>query len=153
MRDDDEEAGYRNSKYVGKAIDAEFQVVNQTEEDVKSIRNLPATMDTVTYYRHPKAPTAPLYLDAIKDEIALDIELGLKNQFSIDQKKILKRDIDELTKSNSYYQVTSKLLGRIFKIDSLKSGCVFHNIKNGITRTITALKVPLITVVRNPTRS
>jgi hypothetical protein len=147
MKDDDEEIGYRNQKYSGKATDAEFHVVNQTEEDVKSIRNLPATMDTVTFYRHPKAPAAPFYLDAIKDEIALDIELGLKNQFSIDQKKILKRDIDELTKSNNYYQVTSKLLGRMFKIGSLRSGCFFYNIKNGIVKTLIGIKVPLITII------
>jgi hypothetical protein len=76
--------------------------------------------------------------------MALDIELGLNNQFEIDQKRVLQKDIDELTKSNEYYQVTPKLLNKLFKLGHLRSLCTFFNIKEAVTQSIIGAKIPII---------
>jgi hypothetical protein len=138
--------GQNFSSRLNPAEDAEFTLVNSSEEENKNVRNLPATLETVKFLRHPKAAAEPDYLKPLKDEIALDIELGLENQFSIDQRKILQKDIDTLTKSNNYYQITGKLLRRLFKMESLKSMCISHNIWEALIKTFFGLKTPLIII-------
>jgi len=127
------------------AVDAEFTLVNEKEEERKQVKNLPATMADVSLLRHKKAEGSnPAYLQAIKEEISLDIELGLNNQFEIDQKRVLQKDIDELTKSNEYYQVTPKLLNRLFKLGHLRSLCTSFNIKEAVIQSINGAKIQII---------
>jgi hypothetical protein len=126
------------------AVEAEFELVNAKEEEKAQIRNLPARLDDVKILRHPKALADPEYLKAFKEDMNLDIELGLNNQFEMDQKKVLQKDIDELTKSNEYYQVTRGLLAKIFNIRRLRSMCASANIKEAVVQSFVALKVPLL---------
>jgi hypothetical protein len=126
------------------AIDAEFTLVNESDKERTQIRNLPANLADVNLFRHPKSDPNPDYLQTIKDDMALDIELGLNNQFEIDQKRVLQKDIDELTKSNEYYQITPKLLNRLFKLGHLRSLCTFFNIKEAVTQSINGAKIPII---------
>lgn len=81
-------------------------------DDVDELSNsvtLPATQQDLMYIRHPLANINANYVAPIVSEIELDKELGLKGQVELDQNKLLKHDIDELTKSNNYYQITLKL--------------------------------------------
>jgi hypothetical protein len=123
-----------------KAVDAEYSVYNEITD--KS--NLPATLDCVEFLRHPKAEQSPAYLAEIKEEIALDLELGLQSQYAMDQKKILKNDIDELTKSNEYHQVSKSMLEKLFHIDELKLRCFPHNLKEAVVQSFKGGWIPLL---------
>jgi hypothetical protein len=105
---------------------------------------LPATLESVRFLRHPKAQFDAPYLEPLKNEINLDIELGLKGQFDLDQKKILKKDIDELTRSNNYWEVTHRTLDKLFKVPQLRMSCVLPNLKEALTQSILGARVPLI---------
>jgi hypothetical protein len=121
--------------------EADFVVV--TEEEVSHV-NLPARMEDVQLLRHKKAEGNPAYLQEIQDDIKLDIELGLKSQFEMDQAKVLRNDIDQLTKSNNYFQVSRKLLNKMFNIDDLKALCFFHNLKELVVESLNGAKRPIV---------
>lgn len=123
-----------------KAVDAEYTIY-----DNKSVSsNLPATLDNVSFLRHPKAELSPVYLAEIKEDIALDIELGLKSQYDMDQKKILKNDIDELTKSNEYHQVSKHMLEELFHIGELRLRCFPHNLKEAVVQSLKGAWIPIL---------
>jgi hypothetical protein len=123
-------------------IDADFIVV--TGEENNQVRNLPAKLEDVKFLRHKKAESNPQYLQEFSEDIKLDIELGLQNQFEMDQAKVLKKDIDILTSSNNYFQVTPKLLNKLFKIGALRSNCILHNLIESIVESILGIRRPLI---------
>ena len=114
----------------------------EVKEDPLSLLNksdstpsgLPATLESVRFLRHPKAQFDAPYMEPLKNEINLDIELGLKGQFDLDQKKILKKDIDELTRSNNYWEVTHRTLDKLFKVPQLRMSCVLPNLKEALTQ-------------------
>ena len=105
---------------------------------------LPATLESVRFLRHPKAQLDAVYMEPLKNELNLDIELGLKGQFDLDQQKILKKDIDELTRSNNYWEVTHRTLDKLFKVPQLRMSCVLPNLKEALTQSILGARVPLI---------
>jgi hypothetical protein len=127
------------------AVDAEFVTV--TGEEKQHIANLPATLEDVKFLRHKKAEPDAAYLQEFKDDIKLDIELGLRNQYEIDQTNVLKKDIDTLTQSNNYFQVTPKLLNKLFKIEELRALCAFHNLKEAIVESIKGSYRPILYTV------
>ena len=94
--------------------------------------------------RHPqmRGIDAP-HLQKMKEEIELDQELGLENQSTIDSKTLLKKDIDELTKSNDYRQVDKPLLRRMFKMGSMNTMCTIMNTKSFLTTILSEMWVIL----------
>ena len=105
---------------------------------------LPATLESVNFIRHPKAQLDAAYMEPLKNEINLDIELGLKGQFNLDQQKILKKDIDELTRSNNYWEVSQRTLEKLFKVPQLRALCVLPNLKEALFQSASGGRVPLI---------
>jgi hypothetical protein len=122
-------------------VDAEFEVA---VEDKGRVNTLPATLDAVKFYRHPKAVQETDYFEKQKKEIKLDIDLGLANQYAIDQKKLLQQDISSLTQSNNYYHISKKQLAKLFKIQELERLCFWHNVKEAFFGFFKAVKVPLV---------
>jgi hypothetical protein len=121
--------------------DPDFEILKNSPQPAM---NLPATLADVSYLRHPKAEASPEYLEKIQEEINLDVELGLKVQYSMDQRKLLKKDIDTLTKSNEYHQVSRRLLERLFKINILKLMCLPFNLKEAVWESLVGAKVPVL---------
>jgi len=90
-------------------------------------------LDTI---RHPKMAAVPApYLERMVDELAVDQKLGLEIQAKIDSQELFKRDVDELTRSNDYYQVTSDLISKMFQMGSLKFRCFRHNVVEFLFKT------------------
>jgi hypothetical protein len=121
-------------------VDAEFEVMI---EDKSKISKLPATLKDVQFLRHPKAVQETEYFEKQKEEIKLDIDLGLTNQYEIDQKKLLRQDISTLTQSNNYYHISRKQLAKLFKIQELERMCFMHNVKEVFVGFFNAIKIPL----------
>jgi len=69
------------------------------------------------------------YVKDIVEEIDLDQKLELKKQEAFKQAELLQKDIDELTKSNNYFEVSNKGLEKLFKIKKLKMKTVPFNLK------------------------
>lgn len=92
--------------------------------------NLPACLSAVTLDRHTllKEKASP-EIEKLQMELEIDKELGLMSQAENTAKKALKLDIDELTKSNSYFQVSKSLLERLFSIRQLRMMCWSANIE------------------------
>ena len=125
---------------------ADYLIINKEEEERKARMHcdtLPATLADVQFCRHPKAEANPCYLQEIKDEINLDIELGLPEQFRKNQEILLKKDIDVLTDTHEYFNVTPKILEKVFKLKTIKTLCFMNNIKEVILKTIWGLKIPI----------
>ena len=90
--------------------------------------------------RHPKMATVKTpYLEKFMDELIVDEKLGLENQSKLNAEELFKRDVDELTSSNEYYQVSPELVGRMFQMGSLKLMCLGHNIREFAFKTIREL--------------
>ena len=87
------------------------------------------------------------YAVAISKEIDLDRELGLAGQIDLDSKSLLKKDIDELTRSNDYFQVPKKYLNKLFKIPQLRMLCFFPNAIELFLQTFRGIRVPFILFV------
>jgi hypothetical protein len=126
-------------------IQAKFREIR---EDPMNMRpdpiTVPATLADVSYIRHPKAKFDADYVEPIKKEIDLDFELGLKGQYELDQNKMLRKDIDELTKSNDYWEVSKGILRKLFKIPQLEMMCVWPNLKEAVVQTLKGGRVPLV---------
>jgi hypothetical protein len=57
---------------------------------------------------------------------------------------LLKNDIDELTKSNEYHQVSKKMLNQLFGINKLRSSAFPYHVKEAITRSLYGLRFPFM---------
>lgn len=82
-------------------------------------------------------------IKALAEELEVDKELGLKNQAEITMEKAIKHDIDELTSSKDYFEVTPAILRKLFKIGSLQRKCFWYNIKSAIRGFLVAGVLPL----------
>jgi hypothetical protein len=127
--------------------DAKFKEVNSDNDVSTAVDQEPqllATQDDLKYLRHPLAKQNAEYAIAISKEIDLDRELGLKGQTELDQNTFLKKDIDELTRSNDYYQITKKHLNKLFKMSQLRMLCFLPNIIESFVQALIGVRVPLI---------
>lgn len=109
-----------------------------------------ATLESLQLYRHQlKQGTSNPKIQQIAKELELDKQLGLKNQAEITAESALQHDIDELTNSNNYFQVSKSLLEKLFSINSLQLKCLWYNIKSWISNFIHAspLQLSLISIV------
>jgi len=111
------------------ATNAEYTVIEEKKD-------LPATLESVRIYRHPLMEgKVTKDLAVLVDELEIDKKLGLTYQAKETADEILKKDIDELTSSKDYFQVTRKLIEKLFNIRKFRSMCFFENIKES-TATI-----------------
>lgn len=116
-------ADERTAKII-QATNAEFEVVDGEK------KNLPATLESVKIYRHPLMEgKVTKDLSALVDELEIDKKLGLSYQAQETAEEILRKDIDELTSSKDYFQVTGKLIEKLFCLGNLRMMCFIANIK------------------------
>lgn len=109
-------------------VDAEFTEVRETKNNNK---NLPATLDTVCLHRHTLMEGKVTEAAAkAAEELAIDKELGLLNQAKATANHALQKDIDELTTSNNYFEVTKETIEKLFGLTSLKFQCSIHAFKS-----------------------
>jgi hypothetical protein len=126
---------------IATAKEAEFSEVKP--ETKKS--NVPAVLQDFQLYRHELLQgTNNEKIKKIATELELDKQLGLKHQCELTAETALKNDIDSLTSSNDYIQVSKQLLEKLFSIGQLKGMCVWHTIKSFIKGIIRDAKKPLI---------
>jgi hypothetical protein len=111
-----------------QTYDADFTVVPESKRS--SSDNLPATLESVQLIRHNLLRGQNSSdIEKIAEELDLDKKLGLNCQAEITSESSLKRDIDELTSSKDYFQVSKGLLEKLFSISMLQRKCYFHNLK------------------------
>jgi hypothetical protein len=79
----------------------------------------------------------------ITKELEIDLELGLKKQAELTVVKALNHDIDDLTSSNNYFEVTKDLLDKLFQIKKLRAKCFWTNIMSRISGFFKAGALPL----------
>lgn len=82
-------------------------------------------------------------IESITKELELDLELGLKNQAEQTMIEAISRDIDELTSSKDYFEVSDSLLKKLFQIGNLQRKCLYSNIISKITGFFKAGALPL----------
>jgi hypothetical protein len=82
-------------------------------------------------------------IDAITNELEIDKELGLSRQAELTVVKALIHDIDELTSSNDYFEVSQLLLEKLFQIKSLRLRCFWNNLISYISGFLKAGILPL----------
>jgi hypothetical protein len=63
------------------------------------------------------------HIEQLEAELAIDKELGLLKQAETTAAKALQHDIDHLTSSHDYRQVSHKILEKLFKIPQVKWNC------------------------------
>ncbi len=85
------------------------------------------------------------YVKEKEDEIALDRELELNRQARYDSEDILRMDINELTKSNNYHRVNTKLMEKMFNMPGFKTMCLWTNLNSIFNYIWMPLKGVLIT--------
>lgn len=91
---------------------------------------------TLIAIRHPVILNKEVfYAKKFEEELLLDHELGLTNQVMIDSKKFFSKDVDELTRTEDYHEVSLKVVERMFKMSLMKVGCLLHNIVESFTVT------------------
>jgi hypothetical protein len=135
--------------YPQKAVEAEFEEVDEEQEGLKmrerkSNQNLPATLETFSLIRHElKKGQTNDAIQAISEELDVDKKLGLEKQAKLTVSKSLKQDIDELTSSKDYFEVSQALLKKLFQIRKLRSQCFWHNIFAPIKAFFVAGVLPL----------
>jgi hypothetical protein len=124
------------------AVNAKFSLVKELEEDEESFykfvsntttssSNLPATLDTFVLDRHPlMAGKVSPEIEKFQKELDIDKKLGLQAQAEGTAKEALVADINELTKSNNYIQVSRSILEGLFHITSLRMLCLLTNIQS-----------------------
>ena len=85
------------------------------------------------------------YIKPIKKELEIDQQLGLRNQAVIDQQSALEKDIDELTNSKDYYEITAKQLEMLFGLGKIKAKVAMINTKELIKGSIKSISLsPLL---------
>ena len=114
-----------------EANDAEFTNVRSVDVKEKEEEySHKALAKPIKIMRHPLMHgKSEDYVEELSEEIDLNKELGLENQAKIKQCELIRKDVDVLTKSNNYFEVTEKGLEKLFGIRKLKSKCIFHNLK------------------------
>jgi len=80
---------------------------------------------------------------SIVKELELDKELGLKKQVELTVIKALNHDIDELTSSRDYFEVSQSLLEKLFQIKKLRIMCLWTNCLNRVIGFLKAGILPL----------
>jgi hypothetical protein len=124
-----------------RAQEAEFSEVKP--EQKKS--NVPATLQTFQLYRHDLCQGKNNNdIEKIAKELEIDKQLGLKAQCELTAEAALQKDIDELTSSKDYVQVSKLLLEKLFGIGKLRMICTWHTIKSFIRGMLRDAKTPLI---------
>lgn len=119
--------------------DADFTEVKE-EKQTTSLSTI-----KIDDYRHPLLKGLErAHVEKGIEELNLDEELGLKRQAQFTAKTVLQSDIDELTKSNDYYEVNKKTIEKIFGVASLRAICLFHNIIEAIRGTFDTLKYGIL---------
>lgn len=99
------------------------------EEEIKS--NVPA----IPLERHHlMKETNTDYTTKAQEEIGLNEELCLKNQTTINNAEIIRKDVEELTRSNNYYEVNEKIIRKLFQMGVLEWKCVWVNFKELISK-------------------
>lgn len=79
----------------------------------------------------------------ISEELQIDKELGMEKQTVITMDRALSHDIDQLTSSRDYYEVTPKILEKLFQIKSLKRKCFWHNLTGAVSGILVGGALPL----------
>lgn len=82
-------------------------------------------------------------IESITKELELDLELGLKNQAEQTMIEAISKDIDELTSSKDYVEVSDDLLKKLFHIGSLRKKCLYSNVTSKVTGFFKAGILPL----------
>lgn len=118
---------------------AEFKEVDEEE------KNLPVDPSTLpSLHRHElMVKESDEIIKSIEEELNVDTELGLRNQADLTANKALKHDIDKLTSSKDYFEISSKQLSQLFQIGALKRKCYWANLISfwsGVSKTC---KLPL----------
>ena len=105
----------------------------------------PSTLKAI---RHPVILNKEVpYAKKFEEELLLDHELGLKNQMNIDAKRFFSKDIDELTRTEDYHEVSLKVVERMFKMRLMKFACFLHNIVESFTVTFKQFFMSLIYII------
>lgn len=126
-----------------KAAETDYEEVSKKDDEDTPI--LPAKLETLGIPRHPlKKDTSNKDIEVIIQEMELDEELGLNQQKFLTAKKALEKDIDDLTSSKDYFEVSDDVIKKLFQIGSLQRKCLITNIKNVIKSFLTAGALPLI---------
>lgn len=135
--------------YPQKTVEAEFEEIDEEQEasrmkENNSNQNLPATLETLSLIRHDlrKGQTSEA-IEIISKELDVDKKLGLKKQAELTVSKSLKQDIDDLTSSKDYFEVSQELLKKLFQIRKLRSRCFWHNVITPIKAFFVAGVLPL----------
>lgn len=92
--------------------------------------------------RHPlmgMEEKEPEYVTKLKEDLNLDQELGLKKQAAMDQTKTLRLDIDELTSSENFFEITRKQLDKLFQMGRLKRKVALANTVEIIVGTLKSI--------------
>lgn len=123
------------------ARDTEYEEIKPPEEFAPTV---PATLETFSLVRHDlmKGSTNNI-IESVVKELEIDQELGLIHQADLTSKKALEADIDELTSSRDYFQVSQELLKKLFQFNKLQWKCVWHNFISPIVGFFKAGILPL----------
>jgi hypothetical protein len=82
-------------------------------------------------------------IEALNKELQVDMELGLKKQAELTTIKAIEQDIDELTSSRDYFEVSPALLDELFQIRALQGKCLWSNTLSRIAGFFKAGVLPL----------
>jgi hypothetical protein len=124
------------------ALDTEYEEIKPREPELAA--TVPATLETFSLVRHDlmKGKSNSVIESVIK-EIEVDQELGLDQQLALTGSRALVNDIDELTSSRNYFQVSQELLKKLFQFNKLQWDCVWFNILSPVKGFFKAGVLPL----------
>jgi hypothetical protein len=112
-------------------------------EEVKEKKTTTAV--AIPLARHPLMSDKKMeYVKDIQEEADLDRHLGLNHQVRMDELDMIRHDIDELTKSTDYVEVSNKDIENLFGIGWIKVRCfvstlvIFFKSPLGICLEVTA---------------
>lgn len=104
------------------------QAVEDAEIVATETKQLPAI--PIDLRRHPlQADKVDPQIEAIREDAVLDAELGLKKQVNHDSLRALQHDIDVLTSSRDYMEVSHAIVEKLFQIGKLRRMCWAYNLK------------------------
>lgn len=111
-------------------------------EAIEKEPQVPAPISILEEYRHPlKEGTINEQIKKIKEETDIDEELGLTLQKGMTLKKALESDIDDLTSSEDYFQVSKDTLKKLFQIKKLNRKCLLYNLSSFLIGTLKAAPI------------
>jgi hypothetical protein len=128
--------------------EGKFTVVDEKDSKTSKALIIPSTLDGFDISRHPlaKEKVTP-EIEKIQKELEIDKKLGLAPQAVMTANQALSLDINELTKSNNYMEVTPSLLGRLFNITRLKLMCWTTNVKSFFEALLPDCLTPVVSSV------